>query len=149
MIMLRKMGYYYMDKRKIELCKYRFEQAKETVQVAKECFDNNHFKDAINRSYYAAFYCVRSVLALEGIDFKRHKDVISYFNKNYVANGQLDRKYGRGLGRLQQKREKSDYDDFYIVSVEETEEQIRFVNELINEVYTRFLKDILDSRREI
>ena len=46
MIMFRKMGCYCMDERRIELCRYRFEQAKETVQVAAECFQNNHYKDA-------------------------------------------------------------------------------------------------------
>lgn len=50
--------------------------ARETLQVAQECFEGNHYKDAINRSYYAAFYAVKAVLALEERDFKRHKDVM-------------------------------------------------------------------------
>lgn len=32
------------------------------------------YKDSINRCYYAAFYAIKAVLALEGKDFKRHKD---------------------------------------------------------------------------
>ena len=43
------------------------------------------YKDSINRSYYAAFYAVKAVLALSTVDFKRHKDVMGYFNKEYVA----------------------------------------------------------------
>ena len=37
----------------------------------------------------------------------------------------------RKIGRLQQKREKSDYDDFYIASREETTEQIENAKEII------------------
>lgn len=46
-----------MDKRQ-DLCDYRIDQAKETINVAKLCFENGHYKDAINRAYYAAFYAV-------------------------------------------------------------------------------------------
>ena len=84
--------------------------ARETLQVAQECFEGNHYKDAINRSYYAAFYAVKAVLALEERDFKRHKDVVAYFNKEYVATEIFPRELGRKLGRLKQLREKSDYD---------------------------------------
>lgn len=86
----------------------------ETLNVARECLENKHFKDSINRAYYASFYAARAVLALERVDFKRHKDVIAYFNKNYVATGIFDREIGRNLARLKQKREQSDYDDFLL-----------------------------------
>lgn len=56
------------------------------------------------------------MLATEGTDFKRHKDVIAYFNKNYVATEKFEKAMGRMLATLQQKREASDYDDFYIAS---------------------------------
>jgi uncharacterized protein (UPF0332 family) len=123
-----------MDSRKQDLCNYRLAQALETLQVAKECLENKHFKDSINRSYYSAFYAIKAILALEGADFKRHKDVIAYFNAHYVATGIFDRKVGRYLGRLQQKREKSDYDDFYVASQEEAEEQIQAVEEILEVV---------------
>ena len=81
------------------------------------------YKDSINRSYYAAFYAIKAVLALGTIDFKRHKDVVAYFNKEYVARNVFPRELGRRLGMLKQLREKSDYDDFYIASKEQADEQ--------------------------
>ena len=107
----------------ISLAKYRMETSMETLNVARECLENKHFKDSINRAYYASFYAARAVLALERVDFKRHKDVIAYFNKNYVATGIFDREIGRNLARLKQKREQSDYDDFFISSKEEAQKQ--------------------------
>jgi len=127
------------DTRKEDLCKHRFAQSEETLRVAKDCLNNRYLKDSINRSYYAAFYAVRAILALDTVDFKRHKDVVAYFNKTYVANGKFDREIGRKLSKLQQIREKSDYNDYYIVSFEEAEEQLN-ASDLIIKAVKEFIK---------
>ena len=119
------------DERKKALCEYRMQNAQESFSVAEDCYMKNHFKDSINRSYYSVFYAVKAVLSLEGIDFKRHKDVIAYFNHTYVATEIIPRSFGRKIGQLQQRREKSDYDDFYIASREETERQIDVADEFL------------------
>ena len=122
------------DNQKRDLCKYRMDAAEETFEVAEECLKGAHYKDAINRSYYAVFYAVKAVLALEEKDFKLHKDVIAYFNHTYVAAGIFPKSLGRKLARLQQKREKSDYDDFYIASKDEAEEQLEYTKELFEAI---------------
>lgn len=126
------------DKNK-DLSQYRLSNASETLEVANDCFDNGHYRDAINRSYYAAFYAAKAILALEEIDFKRHKDVIAYFNKEYVATEKIPKDIGKKLARLQQKREKSDYDDFFIASQDEAFSQIEAAKDIINAV-TEYLK---------
>ena len=115
----------------VDLCVYRMNNAKETLETAKLCMDHKRYKDTINRSYYAAFYAVKAVLALEEKDFKRHKDAVAYFNQNYVATGLFDREIGKKLGRLKRKREASDYDDFYIVSIEDAKEQLETAKEVV------------------
>ena len=67
------------------------------------CFDNGFYRDGINRSDYSVFYGIRAVLALGSIDFKRHKDVVAYFNKEYVATGKFPGEMGRRLARLKTK----------------------------------------------
>ena len=116
----------------IELSKYRLSLAAETYRNAKMCFDNKFYRDCINRSYYAVFYGIRAVLALENIDFKRHKDVVAYFNKTYVATGKFPREMGRRLARLKMKREESDYNDFFIVSADEAETQLQSVEYMLS-----------------
>ena len=69
-----------MDNRQEELSQYRIQEAKESLKVAEHCLREGWYKDSINRSYYAAFYAIKAVLALGTIDFKRHKDVVAYFN---------------------------------------------------------------------
>ena len=105
-----------MNDKKEDLCIYRIRNAVETLGVAVLCLESQHYKDSINRSYYAAFYAIKAVLALEEIDFKRHKDAVAYFNKTYIAKEIFPREMGKRLGRLKQERENSDYDDFYVAS---------------------------------
>ena len=127
-----------------DLCLYRVRTAIETLETAKMCIETKHYKDAVNRSYYAAFHAVRAVLAMEKIDFKRHKDVIAYFNKTYVATEIFEKTIGRILAQLQLKREKSDYDDFFVVSKEEAETQYQNAVDIFNAV-----KKYLSENHEI
>lgn len=134
MTILRKRGLCLQDDRKETLCQYRLNNAEETYIVANDCFCGKHYKDCINRSYYAVFYALKAVLALEGVDFKSHKDVVAYFNLHYVASELLSRDFGRKIAKLQQIREKSDYDDFYIASMEEAEQQLENARKVIDGV---------------
>lgn len=123
-----------MNDKKEDLCIYRIRNAVETLGVAALCLENQHYKDSINRSYYAAFYAIKAVLALEEIDFKRHKDAVAYFNKNYVATEIFPREMGKKLGRLKQERESSDYDDFYVASLTDAIDQYNSAKLIIDEI---------------
>lgn len=129
-----------MNDKSIDLCVYRLQNAEDTLDTARLCFENKHYKDTINRCYYAAFYAVKAVLALEEKDFKRHKDAVAYFNQNYVATEIFQREIGKRLGRLKRKRESSDYDDFYVASYDEALEQFEAAGLIVNSVKT-YLKD--------
>lgn len=123
-----------MDERRRDLCQYRIEQARESLRASKIMLDNKMVKDSINRSYYSAFYAMKAILALEEKDFKRHKDVVAYFNKMYVATGKFPKDLGRMIAKLQQLREKSDYDDFFVASIAKAEQQIMTAEKVITEV---------------
>lgn len=123
-----------MDHRQEELSRYRIQKAKNSLKVAEHCLKEDLYKDSINRSYYAAFYAIKAVLALGTIDFKRHKDVVAYFNKEYVATNVFPRELGKRLGMLKQLREKSDYDDFYIASRDQAEGQYHTAKYTIEKV---------------
>lgn len=131
----------FVDSRQKDLCGYRLLQAEDSLKAAKINYENALFKDSINRSYYASFYAIKAVLALEEIDFKRHKDAIGYFNKSYVATNKFPKELGRKIGMLKQLREKSDYDDFFIAGKEEAGIQIETAELMITEV-KRFIADI-------
>ena len=127
----RKEWYLVSPKISKELSNHRLDQAKEDLVASKALYDLKLYKSANNRAYYAIFHAIKSVLALEPIDFKRHKDVQAYFNKNYVNTKIFPRKIGRKIVEASKVREDSDYDDQFVVKPEETQVQIETAEELI------------------
>lgn len=118
-------------KTSIEFAKYRLERAKEECETAQLLYKENKLLAANNRAYYSIFYSIRAVLAMEKIDFKKHKDVLAYFNKNYVKTEIFPRQIGRKIVLASKVREDSDYDDEYEPSSESTYLQIKTSQELI------------------
>ena len=76
-----------MDKARADLAKYRLGTAKQCIISAKALIEISDYKGAANRSYYAVFHCMRSVLALYSIDFSKHSAVVAYFRKEYIKTG--------------------------------------------------------------
>ena len=114
-----------MDKSLKDLSKHRLEQAEQCIRAARLLLENDDYKGAANRSYYAVFHCMRSVLALEQVDFKKHSGVSSYFRSKYIKTGIFDSKLSDIITEAFEIRNDSDYDDFFIVSKEDVEKQIR------------------------
>ncbi|MBQ7776797.1 MAG: HEPN domain-containing protein [Lachnospiraceae bacterium] len=108
-----------MDK----LSQYRLDVAGEKLVSAKLLLDAGQYKDSIGRSYYAIFSALRAVLATQNIDFSKHAGVIAYFQKEYIKTSIFDKKYSKYIQQAFQLRNSCDYDDFYIVSRQDAEEQ--------------------------
>jgi uncharacterized protein (UPF0332 family) len=87
-------------------------------------FEAGRYKNTLNRSYYAIFYAIRSVNALQGFDSGKHSGVIAFFNQNYVKTGIFPKEVSKIIKEASEKRERADYLDFYIASKEEARLQI-------------------------
>ena len=119
---------------KKDLCLYRIQTAKESLKSAKILLAAEEYKGSNNRAYYAIFHAINAVHALNGKSFKRHKDAIGNFNKDYVKTEIFSRETGRKISEAEEIRHASDYDDFYIASCEETARQIEVAGEFIQMV---------------
>ena len=69
---------------KEDLMLYRIRTAKENLRSARILLDAQEYKGANNRAYYAIFQAINAVHAIDGTAYKRHKDAIANFNKNYI-----------------------------------------------------------------
>lgn len=107
-----------------DLAQYKIERAKEELDTAELLFINSRLKAANNRAYYSIYYAITAVLCLEPIAFKKHKDTLAYFNKNYVHTGKFPGEIGRKVAKAAKIRHASDYDEFYIASKEEATGQM-------------------------
>lgn len=130
-----------MEQARIDLSKYRLEQSKQCLKSSKVLYDIEDYKGSANRSYYAIFHAIRSVLALEAVDFKRHSAVISYFRKNYIKTGIFKVELSDIISEAFDIRSDSDYNDFYIVSKNDIFIQIENATYFYDEI-EKYIKSI-------
>lgn len=124
-----------------ELAGYRMERAKEMLAAAEGNLEIGQYKTSLNRSYYAIFHAMRAMNILKGFDSSKHSGVIAYFNKEYIKEGIMDKKLSVIIKNSSFLREKSDYDDFFIVGKKETESQIANAKVFL-EIVENYLKGI-------
>lgn len=120
-----------MDSKIITLSKYRLGRAKEDLESAKVNLENGLLKASINRSYYCIFHTIRAINALNEFDSKRHSGVIAHFNQYFIHTGDFDRETYSIISLAYKIREKSDYDDFYIASKQDAEDQLENASYLV------------------
>lgn len=125
-----------------DLVLYRIESSKEDLQSAKILLNAESYKAANNRAYYAIFHAINAIHALTGVAYKRHKDAIANFNKEYIRTEIFPRRIGRQIAAAEEIRHASDYDDFYIATRSEAEEQIALAEEFIQMVESYCRKEI-------
>ncbi|MBS6196574.1 MAG: HEPN domain-containing protein [Clostridiales bacterium] len=116
----------------MDVARHRLLVAKEDLETAELIFGAGQYRGANNRAYYSIFHSISAVIAVEGVAFKRHKDTLSYFNKNYVRTEIFPRELGRKIVKAEEIRHASDYDTFYIASKEVTEQQIKTAKQILN-----------------
>ena len=114
-----------------DLVLYRIETSKSDIKAAEILLAAKEFCGANNRAYYGIYHAISAVHALDGNAYKRHKDAVANFNKDYVKASVFPREMGRKIGQAEEIRHASDYDDFYIASKEESERQISVADEFI------------------
>ena len=72
-----------------------------------------------------------SVLSIFGITNVHAEGNMTITNKEYVKTAVFPREIGRKIAQAEEIRHASDYDDFYIASKEESEQQISVADEFI------------------
>lgn len=132
------------ERYQIDLARYRMEKAKERLFSAEALLKTGSFADSIGRSYYAIFTAARSLLALKGLDSKRHSGVVALFNEHFIKSDLLAKEVYQIITNAKAKRERADYEDYVEFGQEETEEQLekakKFVK-VIENLLTKLSKE--------
>lgn len=118
-------------KRKIDLAQYMIEKAESDIDTSNILLSIKKYEASINRSYYAVFSCMRAVLALDVVEFKKHSGIISYFSREYLKTNIFDKKYAKTVRDAFMYRNKSDYEYFYIAFKSDAEEQYNNAKEFL------------------
>lgn len=117
-----------------DLSRYRLQKAGEMLVSARRDMDAEDYASANNRAYYCVFHAMRAVLALDGLDFKKHSAVISQFTLRYLKTEIFPREYGKLITNASLIRNRSDYEDFYTCSISDTEGLLAGAERFLREV---------------
>jgi len=104
---------------KKDLVRYRYEKAQDTLEAAELLFKENKLSHAVNRYYYAVFYCIQALLVTIDLSSQKHSGVIGFFNRHFVKSGIFDKKYAKIAVHIFEERNDADYEDFRTFSIQE------------------------------
>ena len=88
------------------------ENAEEALHDAERLLDDGSLRGAANRIYYAVFHAVSALALSRGVSFKKHGSLLTYFHKEFVRTGILDRAHGRAVQKAADDRSDADYSDY-------------------------------------
>ena len=133
-----------LDTELVALSKYRRERAEEMLKTAKRDLAAGDYASANNRAYYCIFHAMRATIALTGEDYKKHSGVISRFSEQYLKSNLLPRELSKTISTASVIRNRSDYEDFYICSISDTEKLVTnaelFLNTISAFLDTKYLE---------
>ncbi len=113
---------------------YRLERAREDLKAARLLFQNDNYRVANNRAYYAMFHSMRAVLVFDNFDSSKHSGVIAEFRRKYIKEGIFSKEMSQMIGSAFIIRNASDYDDMFVASKNDTQEQIENAEYVLNKV---------------
>jgi uncharacterized protein (UPF0332 family) len=96
-----------------DIIKYKIEKAHRTFQEAQSLIQSEFWSGAVNRLYYSCYHIVKALLLKNNINASTHNGVRTEFFKHYIKTGILDKKISTLYSDLMNKRQESDYDDFF------------------------------------
>ncbi len=126
-----------LDRTMRDLSDYRFVKAKDLIAQAESLHQMGKNDGSINRSYFAIFNAVRSLLALLSLDSSKHRGVISFFDRYFVKTGIFGKRTSQIVHNAFDARQDSDYEDFFQPSEKEAIYQLDNAKAFIAEVGTK------------
>ena len=124
-----------MRKEFIDLAKYRFEKASNTLSDAKTFFPQTKaIESTVNRIYYAMFYAVNALLILKGLSSAKHSGIRAIFNREIIKTGIIDPEQGKFYSEMYNNRQEGDYKDFVTFNRDEVEIWLQKAEIFINRV---------------
>lgn len=63
----------------------QIELARSDLTSAKALYELFDYRGSNNRAYYSIFHCINAVHALDEHSYKKHKEALANFNKDYPS----------------------------------------------------------------
>jgi len=92
------------------IVKIRLQQAKDTFAEINILIDNELWRTAVNRMYYACFYATSALLVYHGYQVRTHSGLIGLLGLHFVKPNIISDEIAFVISTLFELRQKGDYD---------------------------------------
>lgn len=97
----------------------QLQKAERNLKQADNLCTMEYWDLAANRYYYACYHALQALMINNGMACHTHAGLIASFGMYFVKTGKVDVSFGRFVSRLEQLRERSDYNCNYDVTEDE------------------------------
>ncbi len=111
-----------------------WERAAQALHSAKNLLSGGDSDGAASRAYYAAFYAVSALFALEGKTFTKHSALESAVHRDLVKAGLWSETLGEDYTYLRETRETGDYGGAVHVTRDEADSAIQAAERILTKV---------------
>jgi len=122
------------DEDRNNLINYRIEKSRKSKFAAELLIKGGEYFSAINRIYYADFYILSALALKHNFSTSNHGKLIGWFNKEFIKNGILDKKYSFIIKRAFESRIDGDYTDMSEYTEDDTKKLYEEMNDLVNTI---------------
>ena len=116
------------------LIEHRIAKADDAVRDVEFLIESKRPLLAVNRIYYGIFYIISALSLKKDFHTSKHQQLIGWFNKEFVASGRVDSRYGKIIHNAFKNRSTGDYDDFAEFDEEEVKDSFEEMKEFIDAI---------------
>ncbi|MEL6903348.1 MAG: HEPN domain-containing protein [Cyanobacteria bacterium J06606_4] len=114
--------------------------AEQDLDNAQLLLENDRYRAAVSRAYYAMYYGTQALLDNKKIASRTHKGMIQQFGQHFVKTGDFSTDISKRLSDTYDLRQMSDYESDAVIDKEAAEKAIAASIDFVAEVRAYFTK---------
>lgn len=119
------------DEERRTIVNLQMEKADRFLKQAEMVRKMQQWDLAANRYYYACFHAVQALFIHNGLASKTHSGMLRQFGLHFIKTGIIEDRLGGFLTRMEQLREKGDYNCVFSINEEELDTIVEPAHELV------------------
>lgn len=107
------------DEERSTIVRMELEKSDRFMEQALAVAEKQMWDLVANRIYYSVYHAVLGMFINDSVEAHTHKGAVVVFGQRYVSTGLFDKNWGKLYAKLQDLREKCDYNLVYTSTEEE------------------------------
>ena len=109
-------------------------KSKATIEQVDFLIENGEFSMAVNRIYYGIYYMLSALALKNKYETSKHTQLISWFNKEFVKEGVVEKRFSKIVRKSFENRMEGDYNVLSDFQKEEVEQAFSEMKDVVSEI---------------